>query len=221
MHRGHHRVYCGTLLLFNHQYRVGILIVLGLVALALLAFAPAFSLSIALLVFAYRIGMTKLVPWLREVRQPRQASPVDEWVSPVVDEWVSPVRRPQPQSRQTPCGRELVVYEGDAQALSPKAGQIDPWVIWAVVGSMMVMFVGLVIASHISVAAGGCFARVAIRSNARTPPRAQTMTSRRKTGRAQIEERANTNEAKKPWLKLEMSRRTWYRRQAEQRKGRE
>jgi hypothetical protein len=41
----------------------------------------------------------------------------------------------------------------------------------------------------------------------------------RKTGRPRIEERANTIEAKKPWLKLEMSRRTWYRRQAEQRKG--
>jgi hypothetical protein len=122
--------------------------VLGLAALALLAFAPAFSVCVALLVFAYRITMTKLVPWLREVRQPRQASPVDEWISPVVDEWVSPVRRPQPQSRQAPCGRELVVYEGGAQASSPKAGQIDPWVIWAVVGSMMVMFVGLVIASQ-------------------------------------------------------------------------
>jgi hypothetical protein len=74
-----------------------ILGILGLVALALLAFAPAFSLSVALLVFAYRIGMTKLVPWLREVRQPRQASPVDnEWVSPVVNEWVRPV----PQSRR-------------------------------------------------------------------------------------------------------------------------
>jgi hypothetical protein len=27
--------------------------------------------------------------------------------------------------------------------------------------------------------------------------------------------------ARKPWLKLEISRRTWYRRQAEKRKGRE
>ena len=44
----------------------------------------------------------------------------------------------------------------------------------------------------------------------------------RKTGRPRIEERHLTNEAKKPWLKLEMSRRTWYRRQAEKReKGRE
>jgi hypothetical protein len=124
-----------------------ILGVLGLVALALLAFAPAFSLSVALLVFAYRIGMTKLVPWLREVRQPRQASLVDdEWVSPVVDEWVRPV--PQPQPRQAPSDRELVLYKGVAQAPSPKAGQIDPWMIWAVVGSMTVMFVGLVIASQ-------------------------------------------------------------------------
>ncbi len=43
----------------------------------------------------------------------------------------------------------------------------------------------------------------------------------RKTGRPRIEDRAKTNEARKPWLKLEMSRRTWYRRQAEKRKGRE
>ena len=42
-----------------------------------------------------------------------------------------------------------------------------------------------------------------------------------KKGRPRIEDRAKTIEAKKPWLKLEMSRRTWYRRQAEQRKGRE
>jgi hypothetical protein len=42
-----------------------------------------------------------------------------------------------------------------------------------------------------------------------------------KKGRPRIEGRAKTIEAKKPWLKLEMSRRTWYRRQAEQRKGRE
>jgi hypothetical protein len=44
--------------------------------------------------------------------------------------------------------------------------------------------------------------------------------SARRKGRPRIEDRANTIEAKKPWLKLEMSRRTWYRRQAEQRKGR-
>jgi hypothetical protein len=42
-----------------------------------------------------------------------------------------------------------------------------------------------------------------------------------KKGRPRLEDRAKTNEAKKPWLKLEMSRRTWYRRQAEQREGRE
>jgi hypothetical protein len=40
---------------------------------------------------------------------------------------------------------------------------------------------------------------------------------RARKGRPRIEDRAQTNEAKKPWLKLEMSRRTWYRRQAEQR----
>jgi hypothetical protein len=40
---------------------------------------------------------------------------------------------------------------------------------------------------------------------------------RRKTGRPRIEDRAKTIEARKPWLKLEMSRRTWYRRQAEKR----
>ena len=42
-----------------------------------------------------------------------------------------------------------------------------------------------------------------------------------KKGRPRIEDRAKTIEARKPWLKLEMSRRTWYRRQAEKRKGRE
>jgi hypothetical protein len=48
------------------------------------------------------------------------------------------------------------------------------------------------------------------------------MTEHRTTkGRPRVEDRAKTIEAKKPWLKLEMSRRTWYRRQAEQRKGRE
>jgi hypothetical protein len=45
-----------------------------------------------------------------------------------------------------------------------------------------------------------------------------TAAARRK-GRPRIEDRARTIEARKPWLKLEMSRRTWYRRQAEQRKG--
>ncbi len=45
--------------------------------------------------------------------------------------------------------------------------------------------------------------------------------NRARKGRPRIEDRAKTNEARKPWLKLEMSRRTWYRRQAEQRKGRE
>ncbi len=47
------------------------------------------------------------------------------------------------------------------------------------------------------------------------------MTRPRKTGRPRLEGPPRTIEAKKPWLKLEMSRRTWYRRQAEQRKGRE
>jgi hypothetical protein len=36
-----------------------------------------------------------------------------------------------------------------------------------------------------------------------------------KKGRPRIEDRARTIEAKKPWLKLEMSRRTWYSSQAE------
>jgi hypothetical protein len=40
-------------------------------------------------------------------------------------------------------------------------------------------------------------------------------------GGPRIEHRAQTIEAKKPWLKLQMSRRTWYRRQAERRKSRE
>ena len=39
----------------------------------------------------------------------------------------------------------------------------------------------------------------------------------RKAGGPRIEDRARTIEARKPWLKLEMSRRTWYRRQAEKR----
>jgi hypothetical protein len=47
------------------------------------------------------------------------------------------------------------------------------------------------------------------------------MTPRRKPGRPLFKDRGRTLEATKPWLKLEMSRRTWYRRQAEQRKGRE
>ena len=34
-----------------------------------------------------------------------------------------------------------------------------------------------------------------------------------------IEDRANTIEARKPWMSLGMSRRTWYRRQAEKRKA--
>ena len=44
---------------------------------------------------------------------------------------------------------------------------------------------------------------------------------RRKAGRPRIEERHLTNEARQPWLKAAMSRRTWYRRQAEKRQGRE
>jgi hypothetical protein len=39
-------------------------------------------------------------------------------------------------------------------------------------------------------------------------------------GRPRIEDRAKTIEARAPWLKLGMSRRTWYRRQAEQRRNR-
>jgi hypothetical protein len=37
-------------------------------------------------------------------------------------------------------------------------------------------------------------------------------------GRPRIEDRDKTNEAKKPWLTLGMSRASWYRRQAEKRK---
>jgi hypothetical protein len=40
-----------------------------------------------------------------------------------------------------------------------------------------------------------------------------------KKGRPRIEDRARTIEARQPWLKLGMSRRTWYRRQAEKRKA--
>jgi hypothetical protein len=50
--------------------------------------------------------------------------------------------------------------------------------------------------------------------------RKEAMNSSKK-GRPRIEDRAKTIEARKPWLKLEMSRRTWYRPQAEKRKGRE
>jgi hypothetical protein len=39
-----------------------------------------------------------------------------------------------------------------------------------------------------------------------------------KKGRPRIEDRANSNEARKPWVELGMSRRTWYSRQAEKRK---
>ena len=46
------------------------------------------------------------------------------------------------------------------------------------------------------------------------------MNQPRKTGRPRIENRARTIEARKAWLKLNMSRRTWYRRQAEKRAGR-
>ena len=46
------------------------------------------------------------------------------------------------------------------------------------------------------------------------------MVAIRKTGRPRIEDRANTREARKPRLKLGMSRRTWYRRQAEKRAAR-
>jgi hypothetical protein len=42
-----------------------------------------------------------------------------------------------------------------------------------------------------------------------------------KKGSPRIEDRAQTIEAKKSWLKLGMLRRTWYRRQAERRNGRE
>jgi hypothetical protein len=41
--------------------------------------------------------------------------------------------------------------------------------------------------------------------------------TRRKTGRPRIEDIGKTNEARKPWLKAGMSRRTWYSRQKEKR----
>jgi hypothetical protein len=59
------------------------------------------------------------------------------------------------------------------------------------------------------------------------PPASEAHTPRmRRLRRTQAPRRPGFNEAeaieaKKPWLKLEMSRRTWYRRQAEKRKGRE
>ncbi len=42
-----------------------------------------------------------------------------------------------------------------------------------------------------------------------------------KKGRPRIEERSQTIEAMKPWVALQMSRRTWYKRQAEKRKDNE
>ena len=133
-----------------------ILGVLGLVALALLAFAPAFSLSVALLVFAYRIGMTKLVPWLREVRQPRPVD--DEWVSPVVDEWVSQVRQPPRSKANQPKSqvRTAMVpptewrYTRDApppsKPIAPKPTASKPstswWHPWAIISFVAILFVG-------------------------------------------------------------------------------
>lgn len=40
-------------------------------------------------------------------------------------------------------------------------------------------------------------------------------------GHPRLEDRTKTIEARQPWLKLEMSRRTWYRRDAEKRKSRD
>jgi hypothetical protein len=47
------------------------------------------------------------------------------------------------------------------------------------------------------------------------------MMRRLKKGRPRLEDRAKTIEARQPWLKLGMSRRAWYRRQAEKRQGRQ
>ena len=44
-----------------------------------------------------------------------------------------------------------------------------------------------------------------------------TIKPRTVKGRPRIEDRSKTNEAAKPWLKLGMSRRTWYARQKEKR----
>ena len=40
-----------------------------------------------------------------------------------------------------------------------------------------------------------------------------------KKGRPRIEDQANSIEARKPWVALGMSRRTWYSRQAEKRRA--
>jgi hypothetical protein len=45
--------------------------------------------------------------------------------------------------------------------------------------------------------------------------------AKKRTGRPRIEERHKTNEARKPWASLGMSKRTWYRRQAERRQRRQ
>jgi hypothetical protein len=44
------------------------------------------------------------------------------------------------------------------------------------------------------------------------------MTQPARKGRPRIEDAGNTIEARKPWLELKMSRRTWYARQAEKRR---
>jgi hypothetical protein len=117
--------------------------VLGLAALALLAFAPAFVGSMVLIAVLYRFSMSTLVPWLRRAHQAHHHQPYQarQAAKDVVDEWVRPVRQPEPEPKpepeppQAPCGRELVVYGG---ASSPKAGQISPWAIWGVAGLMVV-----------------------------------------------------------------------------------
>lgn len=50
-------------------------------------------------------------------------------------------------------------------------------------------------------------------------PQARLAEAARKPGRPRIEDRDKTLAATKPWLALGMSERTWYRRQAEARKG--
>jgi hypothetical protein len=46
------------------------------------------------------------------------------------------------------------------------------------------------------------------------------MAARRKIGRARIEDRHKTNEALAPWIELNKSKRTWYRRRRERREKR-
>jgi hypothetical protein len=77
-----------------------------------------------------------------KARQPRRASCVDDWVSPVVNEWVSPVR-PQPQP-PTVSQTQVVVSEDRVQ---PADDPIHIWAVCGIIGFIAIMFIGIVIAT--------------------------------------------------------------------------